>query len=311
MSQKFDTSAKSLFRVEGHTLIPLLVRGAELLSALNVEVLPPPMRTDCTYRVTYSSSPHILHFEYQADGDSDMIYRLLIYCALLLREHKLPVICVVIYLFHTPLPEGQLKFDIDGEEWLHFRFIVIALWKLDARVFVKRKDISIYPLLPAMGHADAGLLLQAIEEMVQYYKETELTDRLLWFSVFLRRTDTISAEDKLQVKERLQMFQQLLEQDEWIREIRAQSEQKGKQEGKQEGIQIGLQRGQLKQLHHMIFHLINSQYPSLKELAEQRVLHNTNIAQLQLALDQMIETPTKLMVRTILTKLPVIKADQQ
>src|SRR5713226_4125426 len=54
----------------------------------------------------------------------------------------------------------------------------------------------------------------AINEMIQYYQndETKLGFRLLWFKTFLERTNTVPLEEKRKVEERLDTFEQLLEQ---------------------------------------------------------------------------------------------------
>ena len=57
------------------------------------------------------------------------------------------------------------------EEIVTFRFHTIALWKEEASMYLHEHLVNLYPLLPAMAHVDKLLLLQALEEMVQYYKD--------------------------------------------------------------------------------------------------------------------------------------------
>jgi hypothetical protein len=104
------------------------------------------------------------------------------------------------------------------EELLHFHFRVVPLWHIDGRQFVEGHAISMYTLLPTMKNVDARLLLQAIDEMIQYYGDNErkLARRLFWLNLFLRRSEMITPEDKSKVQQRLDVFDQLIEEDEFI-----------------------------------------------------------------------------------------------
>ncbi|HCI82911.1 MAG TPA: hypothetical protein DHW02_24835 [Ktedonobacter sp.] len=53
------------------------------------------------------------------------------------------------------------------------------------------------------------------EELIKYYENDNapLARRLLWFSILLRRSQTVSLEDKQVVQERLKMYNDLLEEE--------------------------------------------------------------------------------------------------
>ncbi|MBO0782913.1 MAG: hypothetical protein J2P37_29210 [Ktedonobacteraceae bacterium] len=72
-----------------------------------------------------------------------------------------------------------------------------------------------YPLLPVMHGVNASLLFQAIEEMLEYYQndQVQLAHQLKWLSVLLRRSKTIMLEEKEEVLERVNIWDELVEQD--------------------------------------------------------------------------------------------------
>lgn len=80
-----------------------------------------------------------------------------------------------------------------------------------------------YALLPAMSGASAEMHVQAIDKMIQYYQgnEDELRDQLLCFGIMLRRAKMLPAADLEQVEERLNVYDQLIEEDPHLQAIAA------------------------------------------------------------------------------------------
>jgi len=285
--QPYDSSMKGLFKEDFASILPHILEEAQYISSLDIEILRAPMRVDRVCLIRYKGRIHILHLEFQAGPDDDMAHRLHVYHANIWRDHKLPVITIVIYLFECSLPESPLiETDADGEV-LRFRFHVLALWLLDARKYVQKHAISMYPLLPTMEYADASMLLQAIEEMVQYYQdnETKLGFRLLWFKTFLERTTTVSLEDKNKVEERLDTLDQLLEQSSFVLKQR----ERGKEEG-------GLQMAQ-----QILIDLVNIRYPTLAELAQNRAEHTKEPDALREVINLIVAAPDENIARFILS----------
>ncbi len=186
---------------------------------------------------------------------------------------------------------------IGGEELLIFHFKVIKLWTLDAQKYIAKHAISMYPLLPAMKNADAGLLIRAIDELVERYKysEARLARHLLWFSVFLRRTDTVSAQDKLKVEDRLNAFEYLLEHDEYVQKQRALGQQIGREEGKVEG--------KIETAQQILLDLVQKRYPALVALAKQRTATIQNAETIRTTIGLMIDVSDEASARAILDSL--------
>jgi len=172
-------------------------------------------------------------------------------------------------------------------EVLTFNFRVLPLWLLDARQYVAEHEISMYTLLPMMDHIDANMLLQAIDELIEYCKgnDSKLARRLLWLNVFLRRAETLPLVEKTRVEERLEMFDELLEQDEFVQKQRIRAEKDG----------------EIKSARKILVSFISIRYPSLIELANQRAEKITQEAVLQNILEKVFAANDEATVRSILS----------
>ncbi len=82
-----------------------------------------------------------------------------------------------------------------------------------------------YALLPTMHGASADVLAQALTEMTRHYEgqETELANQLKWLGVLLRRAHIMPAQEQQEIQERLDMWDNLLEQDEHLQKIIARA----------------------------------------------------------------------------------------
>ncbi len=80
-----------------------------------------------------------------------------------------------------------------NKEVLRFHYQTLYLPHLDARLFVEQGAVPLYGLLPAMSRVSDELLLQTIEEMIEYYQQDNdlLRDELICFSVLLRRAQPL------------------------------------------------------------------------------------------------------------------------
>jgi flagellar biosynthesis/type III secretory pathway protein FliH len=140
-----------------------------------------------------------------------------------------------------------------------------------------------------MGGANASLLIKAIDEMVEYYQgrsEERLAEDLRWMGVVLRRAKILPLEEKQEVEEKLSMYDDLLERDP---KIRKQSKAEGRAEGKAEGLQ------------EAVVTIVKRRFPTLTELAEQKVAGITKPAQLESLLEQVVDAPDEAAARFLLS----------
>jgi predicted transposase YdaD len=290
--QPYDTSMKAMLQEDAQEIVSELLPGTIFIDALDIDVLPAVVRADQVYRVLYHDLPHILHLEFQSTSDKEMPERLLHYHVGLLDKYKQPVISLVIYLFEcaTPIPPFR---ELSGKrEILTFYYQVMELWKLDARQYLQNHTFSMYSLLPTMKNTDGSLLLEALEELIVYYKDDEakLVRRLLWFSTFLKHMekDNKPRPDLEKVRNRLDLFDKLLEENDFVikqralgmeegrREGRREGEREGREEGEREGREKGEREGEIHGYQQILLDILQASYPALAEQLESRIMQTTD-----------------------------------
>ncbi len=190
----------------------------------------------------------------------------------------------------------------EDEELLVFHFSVIAFWKLQAREYLKKHTVSMYALLPTMDGADYEVLSQALEEMKEWYvgQERRFAAHLLWFGTFLRRTDTVSPEDKRRIMQKMDKFDSLLEENPFVQKKAAEAEEKGRAEGRAEGLVEGEARGKAEGLQKAVVTVIEGRFPPLAELAQQKVTQITKPDLLDVLLRQVVSASDEATARWLL-----------
>jgi hypothetical protein len=191
-SQPYDNLLKRLVENQPAAILPLLFPDLAIVTVeeLNVEVLIPPRRTDRVYKVTTGEGEVvILHAEFESGSNPIMNKRLLIYHALLLEKYDLPIISLIVYPFNVNIATSPLIEATRSKRILEFEYQTLPLSQQNARVYLERHAVPFYGLLPVMEGTSDELLLQAIDEMVQWYGKNQilLRDELLCFRVLLER----------------------------------------------------------------------------------------------------------------------------
>ena len=84
---------------------------------------------------------------------------------------------------------------------------------MDAEPYVQNHQTSMYPVLPAMRGFHADMAVQVVNELSEPYRDdrTTLTEQFIWMQLCLERTTIIELEEKIEITERLTMFDQLNE----------------------------------------------------------------------------------------------------
>ncbi len=292
--QPYDNLLKSLLEGQEKQMLPYFVPGVEYLETLNVEVVRTPLRVDRVYLVRHKGRKKIVHLEFESGPNNDMAARLLDYHTYLYRKYKLLVLSMIVYPFPTKMAEPPLR-ELDGnDEVLIFHFKVFPLWKLQAEQYVNEHAVVMFALLPTMEGASAPLLHKAIDEMVEYYQgnDTKLAQEFRWMGIVIRRVKTMPREDKREIQERLNMWDDLMEKDPKMRKIRKESEAKGRAKG--------ITEGEVKALRKAVAVTVKLRFPHLVELAQQRVARISKPDKLNLLLDQIAIAPDEDAARSLL-----------
>ena len=220
-NQPYDTSLKALFREQTAEILEYFLDGAHILGELETEVFKPhpPLRVDKALLMLYRNTPHVLHFEIETGADKNMPYRMLSYHALLLEQHNLPVISMLIYPFETDnIPEPPLEERSGQEKLLVLNYRLIVLGKLEAGSYLQKHALPMYPLLSTMHGVTAPMLIEALDELKKHYSGQKLSRRLLWFRTLLGRTKMLLPRDKQIVEKEINMFEELLDDDPYLKE---------------------------------------------------------------------------------------------
>jgi hypothetical protein len=284
-SQPYDNALKALMGEHAAEIIPQLVPEIEVIYEQNNEIKRENLRADLVYKTKVRGKDRTLNMELQTGPDSEMVHRMLRYHFELYLLYRRPVISVILYLFETSIPESPFR-ECEDEELLTFYYKVVALWTLDARTFVAQQVISIYPLLPGMKGANASLLIRVMMEMEQHYPRLEFARQLRRFTNILHRTKTVSEQDKQIVEEKMHEIQydSLIDEDpvfqERLAKIKAESELEGAQ--------------------NMVVDFVEARFPSLTDLAQQRVTSIRNKEMLSQLAKQVATAPDENALRWLL-----------
>lgn len=320
--QVYDNVIKRLIEGQFAEIIPLLFSTLKpvKIEELTVEALLPPRRMDRVYRVRTDIGEAILHIEIEMapKGREQTSRRMLIYHALFLEKYgqkkkKLPIITLVLYPFEVPGGEPVLIETYGDEEILRFYYREMSLRTLDASTFVQKRSFPLYGFLPAMGGVSGRFLLDAIEDMVNYYKgdKDSLTDELLCFRILLQRTKSLSESEVETVLRRLSMYDPLLEEDPWVQEYGgrqkaegiAEGEARGEARGEAKGKAEGKAEGRVEAIRQSIEMLVQVHFCSLLDLATERVERIEDTATLQQVLLAMSRMPDENKARRYLQSL--------
>jgi predicted transposase YdaD len=307
--QPYDNLLESLLEGREQRLLPYFLATVEYLETLDLEVHRTTLRVDRVYKVLYRGRIYILHIEFESGSDNDMSERLLEYHVYFYRKYKQPVISIIVYPFQTKMAESPLREMGGDEEILVFHFRVFPLWKLSAEQFLHEHIVLIYSLLPTMQGANARLLHQAIDEMIEYYRDNpgQLGQEFKWMGIVLRRADTVPLEDKREIEVRLNMYDDLIEQDPKMKKMRAESEAKGRAEGevkgKAEGEVKGKAEGEAKGLQDALVTVVEERFPPLAEFAQKKVTRITKPDALKLLLKGITAAPNEEAARLLLELL--------
>lgn len=183
---------------------------------------------------------------------------------------------------------------------------------LPAEEYLQSHAVAMYPLLPTMHGANASILLQAIDEMVDNYEGEQLTNRLLWFQTLLGRVETVSVEDKDVVERRLNMFEELLEEDPHIQE-RVERVAQRRVEAELAAIQAAAEakharveterarvEAEVRTLRQVILSIVQGRFPDLAEAAQPKLEQITEPKLLHNLAFQLSAAPDQTMARWVL-----------
>ncbi len=227
--------------------------------------------------------------ELQTEAEKNMAFRMLVYSLELYDKYELPVISVILYPFETSIPEPVFEMAASRKTRIRFDHDVLCLWTIEAEPFLRRQIVSMYTLLPAMKGITAPMLLQAIAEMEQAYTGEHLKRHLWRFRTILRRSRTLSEQDKQIVEAKMRSYDSLLESDPEFQQRMAEIKLESKREA--------------------VIELVEARFPALLELAHRQVVRLARLDALSLLLKQIGLASDETIARWLLNTATTLNTD--
>jgi hypothetical protein len=281
--QPYDTTFKAWIRGQPEAILPVLVPGVTLEETLDVEIIRPTMRMDKVFKVKYHGEDSIANFEFETGTNNDIVARLLAYNAILYHDYNLPVISMIIYPFRTKTAESPLTITSGPKKLITFDFLILPFFMEKAEHYVREHIACMYPMLPTMRGANDAMIVQAMAELAELYREDEvsLSQQFVWMNLLLERTDTIDLEEKQKIKERFKMYDPLWEEHPKVKQIRAESEARA--------------------LQNAVVTIVKARFPELAEFAQQQVTKFNDPGALDLLVQKVSTATDEAWVRWLLS----------
>ncbi len=288
--QVYDAGFKNWISEQAPHILPVLLPGAIYEATVDVQILRPPMRVDKAFKIVYNGEEHVLHVEFESGYDDELKSRLLVYNAILYRDHHLPVLTIVVYPFRTTMAKPPLRILSQKQPILTFLFKTLPLFKLDAADIVRQRHACLYPLVPTMKNVHADLIDQVMQELVQLYHDDEatLSQQFVLIQLLLERSSTLTRVKKEQIKRRLTVFEQLFEESPMIQNMREQYRMQG------------IEQGKVIELQELLVKFMRTKYPDLAEFARASASRFDKLQTLEQFALQVINAPNASTTRRLL-----------
>ena len=135
--------------------------------------------------------------------------------------------------------------------------------------------------------ATGALIGRAMDELAELYQDDEVTlaQQFVWMELLLERTDTVSAQEKQIIQERLDMYDRLWDESPKVQKIRAESEAKG----------------EVQAMQRMLVSIVKARFPALTQLAQEQAVQINSPDTLDLLVQKIATAPDEDMVRWLLS----------
>ncbi len=96
------------------------------------------------------------------------------------------------------------------------------------------------------------------------------------------------------------MWDNLIEQDPWVQKKKAEAEAEGEAKGLAKGLAKGEVKGEVKGLQNAVVRIVKGRFPSLSELAQQKIVQVNEASVLYYLVEQLSTAPDETVVRWLL-----------
>ena len=201
--------------------------------------------------INQNQSPYILHLEFQSTDETDMVYRMLEYRALLTRKHMTPVVQFVVYIGDSaPKMNTRIK-----QENLDYRFVLKNLRDYDHRTLLA-SDIPEEIILAILGDFNHQPPVEVLRTILQ--RLTQLTADDIKLQRYVRQLGVLSRLRNLQYETYKQIKQMPVEFDIETDYVFLRGKEAGIKQGVVEGLKEGREEGEKAEKRRLIVSMLRS-----------------------------------------------------
>ena len=301
MATVWDDLMKMLVRAHPQDFVSLVLQGAHYLEDITNELKVRSIEADFLCKADRNGEEVILHAEFQRRHDSNMGRRMWEYNCVTSYLTQLPVCSFVIYLREDqPIVEPPYKLQLTDGNIIHiFYYSNVFLWEILPET-LKRKGLEgMLPLLPLTKGADLSRDAM-VGDMIEGLRTAGKDDVLALGYAFAGLVYE-AEDDRDWLKKRFEMFHDILEGS-W-------SYQEMVQKGIDIGLEQGLEQGELKALQPVLLRIVETRFPELLALAQQKAQGITVPMTLSVLVDRLLLARTVEQARLALQEADTSSTD--
>ncbi|MFC0318678.1 MULTISPECIES: hypothetical protein [Olivibacter] len=213
--------------------LPVIIKEILGLDIVKSEELPDDVqhtkerKPDALKKVTdVAGNTFVLHVEFQVKEESDMVFRMLEYYAMLARRYRLPIRQYVVFLGDA---DPRMSTEIDTVH-MKFSYELISVRKANYRLFLKsdNPEVKMLGILGNFGSGDSYLVVKEIIEGVKSHTTGDFAESRYFkqLRIFVQLRSSLEQQFEKAMETVSKFFKE--EKDFLYRKGEAKGEAKGK-----------------------------------------------------------------------------------
>jgi len=264
MAGPWDSVMKKMLRANPEHFVSWLLPDAHFVALEDVELQQQHRFADGLAFVETEDGPSLLHAEVQTYHDPKIGQRLQTYNLMAWDQYDLPVTTYVICMVPTAdVPDPPfIRRDIEGDETHRFQYRPMRMWREETKRFLRTNGLGVLPLVLLTKDGKDPEVVKALIERLVVAKEYDLLAmaQVIGGLVFKKPPEQEA------FRKRFGMFQDIISESWVYQEIVEEGLRKGLEQGLKQGQKQGLEKA----LHQMLQTYMETRYPQLVVLAQQR-----------------------------------------
>ncbi len=258
MAKFWDKMMKMLVHANPQDFVSLISQETRYISDITNEQITRSIEADFLCNAVRNNQKIVVHLEFQRSSDTNMGKRMWEYNAVSSYLTQLPVCSFALYLWEdNSIVEPPYRLElIDGKLIYIFYYENIFLWEVPPEKLQQEGLEGLLPLLPLTKGAK-NARDKIVNDMINGLRAAN-KENLLALGFALAGRVYTTETDKQWLKRRFNVFEDDIE-DSWV-----------VQEWKLKGELRGELRGELKALRPMLVSVVETRFPELTTLAQEK-----------------------------------------